>query len=140
MTNLTAVEQHEQKEAEKAQLLSELEAFLVRIQKLLDDTVNKSYTHVEYRVRFRNDKPRLSGSYQAIDTCRIYAGDKNLVSGGVYCFVALKDNSTKSVGRVKKGDVLKAASYKTPAKHARGNIYDDSEGMASLNWTGPSYL
>jgi hypothetical protein len=38
------------------------------------------------------------------------------------------------------GDVLKPASWKTPAKHARGNIYDESDGLASMSPYGPAYL
>ena len=37
------------------------------------------------------------------------------------------------------GDILKPASFKTPAKHARGNIFADNR-MDSVNWTGPKYL
>jgi hypothetical protein len=45
-------------------------------------------------------------------------------SGGrsVHCFIARTDNTTKTLGTVKAGDVLKAASWKTPAKHVRGTI------------------
>jgi len=38
------------------------------------------------------------------------------------------------------GDVLKAASWKTPAKHARGNIFDDNNGLAHVSGYGPNYL
>ena len=38
---------------------------------------------------------------------------------------------------IKKGDLLKAAGYNTPAKHSRGNIID---GTASYGEHGPSYL
>ena len=38
------------------------------------------------------------------------------------------------------GNVLKPASYSAPAKHARGNIYDKSGGLASLSAYGPAYL
>lgn len=35
------------------------------------------------------------------------------------------------------GNVLKAASWKAPAKNfARGNIYDKSNGLARFCWTG----
>jgi hypothetical protein len=38
---------------------------------------------------------------------------------------------------VKKGDLLKPASWKAPAKHSRGNIFDGTD-----KWTfyGPDYL
>ncbi len=38
---------------------------------------------------------------------------------------------------IKKGDLLKPASWKAPAKHARGNIID---GTAQYDVHGPSYL
>lgn len=34
------------------------------------------------------------------------------------------------------GDVLKAADWKAPAKGARGNIYDDRNGIGRVRWTG----
>jgi hypothetical protein len=38
------------------------------------------------------------------------------------------------------GDVLKPATWNAPAKHARGNIYDASNGMARMTEYGPAYL
>ena len=38
---------------------------------------------------------------------------------------------------IKKGDLLKAATWKAPAKHARGNIID---GTAKYGVYGPEYL
>ena len=39
------------------------------------------------------------------------------------------------------GNILKAASYKHPAKkHARGNIFDASNGMATVTVYGPAYI
>lgn len=54
---------------------------------------------------------------------------KVITSGSVHCFV---DRTT--------GDVLKPASWSAPAKHARGNIFDDKNGLGSMYWTGPAYL
>jgi len=45
-------------------------------------------------------------------------------SGGVYAFICVQDNTTKTLGALKRGDIHKAASYKAPAKHARGNIFN----------------
>jgi hypothetical protein len=59
---------------------------------------------------------------------RIVTSSKNGVSRSVYCFV----DSTN-------GDVLKAASWKAPAKHARGNIYA-ADVVAGLNEHGARYL
>ncbi len=49
--------------------------------------------------------------------------------GSVHCFV----------DRIN-GDVLKAASWKAPAKHARGNIFDEHDGLKNMNEYGPAYL
>ena len=38
------------------------------------------------------------------------------------------------------GDVLKPASWKKPAKHARGNIFDADGGMKLIGPYGPAYL
>ena len=38
------------------------------------------------------------------------------------------------------GDVLKAASWKAPAKHARGNIWNDDNGLGAVGVYGAHYL
>lgn len=38
------------------------------------------------------------------------------------------------------GDVLKPASFKTPAKGSRGNIFDKHNGMKYITAYGPAYL
>lgn len=38
------------------------------------------------------------------------------------------------------GDVLKPASWKAPAKGARGNIFDESNGLKTMGPYGPAYL
>lgn len=47
----------------------------------------------------------------------------------VYCFID-KTN----------GDVLKAASWKAPAKHARGNIFNEDNGVTGVGHHGGNYL
>ena len=42
-------------------------------------------------------------------------------------------------GKFKKGDILKAATWRAPAKHSRGSIFD-KEMHKSFSWTGPNYL
>jgi len=54
---------------------------------------------------------------------------KLIRNGSVHCFVD-KTN----------GDVLKAAGWKAPAKHARGNIFDEHNGLGSMGEYGPAYL
>jgi len=38
------------------------------------------------------------------------------------------------------GDVLKPATWRAPAKHSRGNIFDPSNGLAKMGPFGPAYL
>jgi hypothetical protein len=38
------------------------------------------------------------------------------------------------------GDILKPATYKTPAKHARGNVFEDNYGLQHTTAYGPNYL
>lgn len=58
----------------------------------------------------------------------------------VHAFVAKVDNHTKFLGDVKCGDVLKPASWKQPAKHARGNLFDAHKGLSEMGPYGPAYL
>jgi len=37
------------------------------------------------------------------------------------------------------GDILKAATWNKPAKHARGNIYED-DSMQFVTYSGPAYM
>ena len=52
---------------------------------------------------------------------------------GVFAFVMKEDS-----GRFKKGDILKAASWRAPALNSpRGNVLT---GNYPIQWTGPLYL
>ena len=51
-------------------------------------------------------------------------------------FISRVDGELKG-SPIKKGDLLKPASWKAPAKHARGNIID---GTARYSTYGPEYL
>ena len=56
----------------------------------------------------------------------------------VWGFVSLVDGTHKGLP-LKRGDILKAAGWRGPAKHSRGSIFD-SEFHKSFSWTGPNYL
>jgi len=51
-------------------------------------------------------------------------------------FISRVDGDLKG-SPIKKGDLLKAATWKAPAKHARGNIID---GTARYGVYGPEYI
>lgn len=52
----------------------------------------------------------------------------------------VQQNSAHSFVDMATGDVLKCAGWKSPAKHARGNIYDEKNGLGSMEPYGPAYL
>tara|TARA_R110000803_G_scaffold90534_1_gene157989 strand:+ start:23037 stop:23390 length:354 start_codon:yes stop_codon:yes gene_type:complete len=55
--------------------------------------------------------------------------------GSVWGFVVNTDNDSK----FKRGDILKAAGYSTPARNqARGNVIEGN--LSWVEWTGPAYL
>lgn len=55
-------------------------------------------------------------------------------NGSVWGFVVKTDTDKK----FKKGDILRAASWSTPARNKpRGNVID---GGYKVQWTGPNYL
>ena len=65
--------------------------------------------------------------------------DGSTNTAGVYAFICLKDNVTKSLGQVKAGDIHKAATYKAPAKHARANVFE-ADFRKALTAHGIIYL
>lgn len=56
---------------------------------------------------------------------RLVRIDNRSEFGSVFCFVDTTN-----------GNVLKADSFKAPAKGARGNIFDEHNGTARAQWTG----
>ena len=56
----------------------------------------------------------------------------------VWGFVAKVDGTHKGLPMAK-GDILKAAGWRAPAKHSRGSIFD-LDMHKSFSWTGPNYL
>lgn len=46
-------------------------------------------------------------------------------ASSVYAFIALQDGETKALGTIRQGNIHKSASFKAPAKHARGNVFAD---------------
>lgn len=105
----------------------EVVTFLADCQKLVD----KSYGNTTY-----SKPPTLT----AEDGGKVIKIVSNGSQRMVYCFIAKVDNNTKALGEVKCGDVLKSASWKAPAKHARGNLFDSAKGMSQMGPYGAAYL
>ena len=78
-------------------------------------------------------------SYKPYTPLQVKKGQKyiKIIDGSsVWGFVSLIEGVNKG-SLVLKGDLLKPASYKSPAKHSRGNIFDGSD---KWNFYGPNYL
>ena len=63
--------------------------------------------------------------------------DKVIHDNSVWGFVAKADGMLKGVPYFV-GDVFKAASWASPAKHVRGSIFATEQNWFA--WTGPNYL
>ena len=63
---------------------------------------------------------------------------KVIHDNSVWGFVSLVDGEHKGAP-IFVGSIMKAAGWRTPAKHSRGSIFD-SEMHKSFSWTGPNYL
>jgi len=96
-----------------------LEVFVNGCNKLAQDYTGTNYPNI--------DLPKIviqKGGRKYVKLIR-----KSNGSESVHCFVN-KEN----------GDVLKAASFNTPAKHARGNIFNEDNGLNCMGPYGAAYL
>ena len=78
-------------------------------------------------------------SYKPYSPLQVKKGQKyiKIIDGSsVWGFVSMFEGVNKG-SLVLKGDLLKPASYKSPARHSRGNIFDGSD---KWNYYGPVYL
>ena len=98
---------------------NKLASFVAGCNKIYSDYMNESFPdNSRHTIEHRGGR-----KYAKIVTV-----GSNGESASAYCFVN-KEN----------GDVLKAASWKAPAKGARGNIFDDANGLARISPYGPEY-
>lgn len=99
---------------------------------IVNDFINKvNIQRQDYYV-----KSDMQSQYQPIVAelgqkyIRLWAGT------GCWGFISRVDGDLKG-SPIKKGDLLKCATWKAPAKHSRGNIID---GTARYGIYGPDYL
>ena len=95
--------------------------FLKRAQQIVDGHMKKDFPNLPRRVlSFTKGKKYW----------RVVAKDQGVSpSGSAWAFINTEN-----------GDVLKPASWKAPAKHARGNIYDAHGGTKTVGPYGPAYM
>mgnify|MGYP000740066711 FL=1 len=100
---------------------SKFDLWLEKVNKERKEYWEDNFTHKEYEP-LRVDKGRKY--------IRLWDGTS------CWAFVSMVDGENKGAP-VKKGDLLKPASWKSPAKHSRGNIFD---GTDMWQYYGPQYL
>jgi len=92
-------------------------------------------------VKIQEDYAKLNMTHRTSLDLSLKPGRKfiKVVEGSrVWGFIAKVDGVHKGIPMLK-GDILKAAGWKAPAKHSRGSIFD-TEMHKSFSWTGPNYL
>jgi hypothetical protein len=97
-----------------------LDVFIKGAQKMIDDNYKKNYPNL---------KPDILSVKPGKKYIKIIQKGQSAQHESVWAFI---DKET--------GDILKAASWKTPAKHARGNIFDKNNGLGFVTAYGPAYL
>jgi hypothetical protein len=103
------------------------EDFAHRCQKIIDDDQKKYLPNLPENV---TKVLRVSmGKRYAKIIARDRGSIDNEKMGSAWAFIDLRN-----------GDVLKPASWNTPAKHARGNIFDEHGGTKYITPHGPMYL
>lgn len=103
------------------------QVLLQRIEDLVkraDQLVKDHFDRMKFVQKPPIHRAEISSSWAKIITQEERNG--TYVDGSVYAFVALKTKTSKNLGFVVAGDIHKAASYNTPAKHKRGSVFDEN--------------
>jgi hypothetical protein len=108
----------------------EVVSWVAACQKLINEHYEQNLTNL------KAPKLEIMDGSRLMKIVRKEEGDK---FGSVFAFLAKCDNHTKVLGNVKAGDILKAASFNTPAKNARGNLLDSHGGMGRMTAWGTEY-
>ena len=88
----------------------------------------------KYNIRDNSQKEFAEGLSHSVGQKYIKVITRSDTHPSVHSFVVAVEGDSK----FRKGDVLRAATWKTPTRNkARGNIFD---GDFPMQWTGPLYL
>ena len=114
-------------------------SFSVALTKFIDGWQKK--IDEDRAVRFPNLEREILVTEYGSQYVRIWRRRESETNrGSAVAFVALADNQTKGMGTVKCGDIFKSASWKAPARHARGNIFAPDGGLTHAGPYGMAYL
>ena len=100
---------------------TQFEIWLEKVDQERKDYWDKTFTHKPY------------------EPLKVKKGNKfmKLIDGtSVWAFVSMFEGEHKGVP-IKKGDLMKPATWQQAAKHSRGNIFD---GTDKWEFYGPNYL
>ena len=97
-----------------------LNAFMTGAQQIVND---------DFKQNFPNLTPSLLIAKPGKKYVKVICKAQSGMSTSVWAFIN-KEN----------GDILKPATWRAPAKHARGNVYDQYNGTRSVSPYGPAYL
>ena len=112
-------------------LEQKIEEWLANCQKMINEHYDKCFKNLTPSIL------KLDGGKKFL---RVVTENIGTMGKSAFAFIAVEDGNTKTLGAYKKGDILKPATYKAPAKHARGNLFDNSNGMSMMSPYGPVYL
>lgn len=105
----------------------------------LFDAIVGDYSRYHARNDFTSERLRVDRFHAGLNIeegrkyIKVISGDIEGDQTTVWGFIVKKDD-----GKFRAGDILKAASWSSPATNkARGNILD---GGYEVRWTGPLYL
>ena len=98
----------------------------------LVENIHKNYAGWSSRVEYSSGAERVN-----ITTKPGRKFIKIIRDNSVWGFVVIDDGMHMGFPIVR-GDVLKAAGWRAPARHTRGNIFDNNQDY--FHWTGPNYL
>ena len=97
----------------------------------LVENIHKNYAGWSSRVEYKKGIETVDIT---IKTGRKFI--KIIRDNSVWGFVVIDDGMHMGFPIVR-GDVLKAAGWRAPARHTRGNIFDNNQDY--FHWTGPNY-
>lgn len=103
----------------------QLEGFIKGAQKVIDDDyVKQGYAPRQGKVL----RLERGSKYIRVVALNVHDGVAN-ESGSAWAFIEIAT-----------GSIYKPASFKAPAKHARGTIMEDGFGVKYISVYGPAYL
>lgn len=116
-------------EAPKLSFEEALQNFLKIVQGVSDEHMNRVHPGYPSTIQYRIQPGKRYVKIVKYETPKEGKVDQYTSGESVHCFV----DSTN-------GDILKAASWKAPAKHARGNIFEPDGGRSGIDHYGGRYL